>query len=147
MRKFLIAVALTALAAVALVPAVHGATTTTLKATMNGRVETPKGDPDGKGSAVIRLTSKQVCYTIKVSKVDPIAAGHIHKGAPGKAGPVVVTLITKVSSKGTRTGCSGASKGATAKNIRAIKANPKAFYVNVHNAKYPGGALRGQLHK
>jgi hypothetical protein len=147
MRKYVIAAALTALAAATLVPAVEGQTTTTLKASMSGGVEVPKGDPDGKGSATIRLTARRVCFTIKTQKVGAIAAGHIHKGARGKAGPVVVTLISKVSSKATRTGCSGASKGATAKVIRAIKAKPGAYYVNVHNAKYPAGAIRGQLHR
>jgi hypothetical protein len=147
MRKYLIAAALTALAAAALVPAVEGQTTTTLKASMSGRVEVPKGDPDGKGTATIRLTARRVCFTIRTENVDPIAAGHIHKGARGAAGPVVVTLISTVSSKATRTGCSGASKGATARVIRAIKAKPGSYYVNVHNAKYPAGAIRGQLHR
>lgn len=145
MRKFLIAAALTALAAAALVPAVEGATTTTLKASMSGGKETPKGDPDGKGSATIRLTAKRVCFTIETEKIAGSAAAHIHKGASGKAGPVLVTLISTVSSKKERTGC--ASKGATAKVIKAIKASPGSYYVNVHNAKYPGGAVRGQLHR
>lgn len=147
MRKFLIAAALTALAAAALVPAVEGATTTTLKASMSGGQEVPKGDPDGKGSATIRLTAKRVCFTIETEKIAGSAAAHIHKGASGKAGPVLVTLISTVSSKKERTGCSGASKGATAKVIRAIKASPGSYYVNVHNAKYPAGAVRGQLHR
>ena len=29
--------------------------------------------------------------------------------------------------------------------IEAIETNPNRYYVNVHNAKYPGGAIRGQL--
>lgn len=147
MRKILIAAALAALAAAALVPSVQGQTTTTLKASMSGKVEVPKGDPDGKGSATIRLTATRACFTIETEKIAGSAAAHIHKGARGKAGPVLVTLITTVSTKSRRTGCSSASKGATAKNIKAIKASPGSFYVNVHNAKYPGGAVRGQLHR
>ena len=28
---------------------------------------------------------------------------------------------------------------------RAIERNPGAFYVNIHNAQFPPGAIRGQL--
>jgi len=38
-------------------------------------------------------------------------------------------------------GCQKASKAM----ISAIESRPNDFYVNIHNAPYPGGALRGQL--
>jgi hypothetical protein len=39
-------------------------------------------------------------------------------------------------------GCTAASASLAA----AVKKSPSAYYVNVHNAKYPAGALRGPLH-
>ena len=38
-------------------------------------------------------------------------------------------------------GCATAPKSA----ITAVESNPNGFYVNVHNAKYPNGVVRGQL--
>jgi hypothetical protein len=31
--------------------------------------------------------------------------------------------------------------------VRAIRTGPGAFSTNVHNAEFPGGAIRGQLHR
>lgn len=109
-----------------------------LHATLTGKAETPKGDPDGSGTAEIKITGSKVCWEIHVAKVGTITAAHIHKGKPGVAGPVVVPFGAAFKSKG----CTTAPSGAAA----AILKNPSAYYVNVHNAKYPGGALRGQLH-
>jgi CHRD domain len=109
-----------------------------LHATLSGKVEVPKGDPDGSGTAEVKINGTQVCWEIKAAKVGTLMAAHIHKGGPGVAGPVVVPFGKTYKSKG----CTAASASLAA----AIKKSPSAYYVNVHNAKYPAGALRGQLH-
>jgi CHRD domain len=108
-----------------------------LHATLLGKSETPKGDPDGRGTAEVKITGRRVCWEIKVSGVRTIVAAHIHKGRPGAAGPVVVPFGKVFKAKGCTT--------TTAAIAAAIQKTPSAYYVNVHNAKYPGGALRGQL--
>lgn len=108
-----------------------------LHATLSGSVEVPKGDPDGTGTAEVKITGTMVCWEIKASKVGTLVAAHIHKGRAGVAGPVVVPFGKTYKSKG----CVKASRAVAG----AIKKNPSAYYVNVHNAKYPAGALRGQL--
>ena len=65
-----------------------------LHATLTGKAETPKGDPDGRGTAEVKITGTRVCWEIKVAKVQTIAAAHIHKGRPGVEGPVVVPFGT-----------------------------------------------------
>ncbi len=108
-----------------------------LHATLIGKVEVPKGDPDGKGTVEVKINGKSVCWEFKVSKVAKLLAAHIHKGRAGVSGPVVVPFGSAYKSKGCVT--------APAAVAAAIKSNPSAYYVNVHNAKYPAGALRGQL--
>jgi CHRD domain len=108
-----------------------------LHATMIGRAETPNGDPNGRGTAEIKINGRQVCWELTVRNIARPNAAHIHKGKAGVAGPVVVPLGATYKAKGcTRT---------TAAIARAILARPGAYYVNVHNAKYPAGAVRGQL--
>ena len=115
-----------------------------LTATLTGAAEVPgPGDPDGGGSAVITLNQGQneVCYELTVSNIAAATAAHIHSGAAGAAGPVVVTLTPPAE---------GSSKGcvsATAEQIKDIRQTPQNFYVNVHNADFPDGAVRGQLSK
>ena len=109
-----------------------------LHATLTGKVEVPKGDPNGTGTAEVKIAGMTVCWEIKTANVGKIVAAHIHKGAAGVAGPVVVPFGKVYKSKG--------CFNSTAKIVAAIKKNPSAYYVNVHNATYPGGALRGQLH-
>jgi hypothetical protein len=109
-----------------------------LHATLTGKAETPKGDPDGSGTAEVKFNGTQVCWEIHATRVGTLMAAHIHKGRPGVAGPVVVPFGKTFRSKG----CTTAPRSV----VTAILKSPRAYYVNVHNAKYPAGALRGQLH-
>ena len=108
-----------------------------LHATLTGAAERPKGDADGRGTAEIKINGRQVCWEITVSKIGKPVAAHIHKGKAGVAGPVIVPLGEAYQAKGcVRT---------TPASANAIAAKPGTYYVNVHNAKYPAGAVRGQL--
>ncbi|MEA2154855.1 MAG: hypothetical protein QOE11_995 [Solirubrobacteraceae bacterium] len=146
--RILIACSL-AIAVPASLAAVSSAADTTLKAvSMTGSQESPKGDADGSGSATLTLKSSKVCYVIKVKKAGlTFLSGHIHPGAKGKSNPKPIIPLFQTPKKvkgGKLVGCSGKVK---ASDIAKVRAAPKNFYVNVHNAKYPAGALRGQLSK
>jgi hypothetical protein len=132
--------AIAALAAV-LMPTGGAAAKSTLRASMNGNAEVPRGDTNGKGTARITTDSAKgrVCYSITLSKVGSVAMGHIHKGARGKAGPVSILLVDRPTTR--PKGCVSADKAL----IRAVERHPSRYYVNVHNAKFPAGAVRGQL--
>jgi len=83
----------------------------------------------------------QVCYELSVSGVEATMA-HIHKGAAGQNGGVVVPLA-KPDASGKSSGCA-----TTAPDVaQALIQSPEDYYVNVHTAKFPGGAIRGQLSK
>ena len=140
MRKLMSAAVLGALAVFVLVPAVGNAASTTLTAKLSGKSEVPKGDPNGSGTATIKIdpAKKTACFTIKLKNIEPTSAGHIHKGKKGVAGPIVIPLFAGTAK---HSGCVKASKSLLSKILKS----PASYYVNVHNAKYPGGALRGQL--
>jgi hypothetical protein len=147
MRKLVFAAALGALAVLLVLPTIGSAASTTLTAALSGKNETPSaGDPDGTGTATIRIdpAKRTVCFTIKLKKIGKTAAGHIHTGKKGKAGGVLIPLFGSPSSKTTRKGCKRNQDAAT---LRKILRHPGNYYVNVHTAKYPDGAARGQLKK
>ena len=120
-----------------------------LETTMTGAAECNAsgtcnlGDPDGTGTAkiVVNYGQKRICYELVVSGIATATAAHIHFAPVGVAGAVVVPL--GAPSDGDSSGCVDVS-AELAKNI--LK-NPAAYYVNVHNADFPSGAIRGQLAK
>jgi hypothetical protein len=119
-----------------------------LLAPLIGSEEAPNpGDPDGFGAADFRIKGNKVCFRIIASKIEPVTAAHIHKGAPGVAGPIEVDLFTFKGKNQTLppriTGCAK----TTAAIAKAIRSKPGDYYVNVHNGPFPSGALRGQLTK
>ena len=138
----LLAVTLGALLLASTVSANHFATFTT---SLSGAEEAPgPGDPNGKGWATLDVyDAGLVCYTLKLQGIEAPSAAHIHEAPAGTAGPVVVDLrIDLANRRGNQlTYCANASEAVAAD----IRANPADYYVNVHNATYPAGALRGQL--
>jgi hypothetical protein len=115
-----------------------------LTATLTGDAERPDpGDTDGAGTAAFQVNPGQmrVCYTLKVSGIETATAAHIHKAPPNEAGPPVATLDAPAN---------GASEGCatvTREIAQALIQSPGDYYVNVHNADFPNGAVRGQLGK
>lgn len=113
-----------------------------LGAVLAGSNEVPPADPDGSGVAAVNIDTRagEACVTIQVADIAfPATAAHIHDGPAGVNGPVVLTLPTPTD--GTSEGCVTGSR----RTLRAIARNPSGFYVNVHNAEFTGGAVRGQL--
>lgn len=113
-----------------------------LKAALIGAAEKPNpGDPDGGGSASVRAdpAKAEVCYELAVTNIAPATMAHIHKAPADAAGPPVVTLTPPTA--GSSSGC----VAADATLVKDILANPAAYYVNVHNAEFRAGAVRGQL--
>jgi hypothetical protein len=113
--------------------------------TLTGAAEAPgPGDPDGTGTATVTLNvgQREVCWEIHVSGITlPATAAHIHVAPVGVPGPIVVGLGAP-DANGNSTGC---VSGVDRDLLRAILHDPSAYYVNVHNADFPAGAVRGQL--
>jgi hypothetical protein len=113
-----------------------------LSVRLRGEAESPAGDPVGTGTATVRLRAGQgqVCYRIAAANLPPAVAAHIHRGAAGTSGPVIIPLATP-NKAGIVGGCATAARALVA----SILATPASFYVNVHTAEFPAGAIRGQL--
>ncbi len=116
-------------------------------ARLTGAKEVPgPGDPDGRGlsTVIVHPAQGRLCFTIAVENIElPAAAAHVHVGRANVAGPVVVPLIPP-DALGSSGGC---VDGVDEQLLRAIKRHPRAYYVYVHTASFPDGAVRGQLHR
>jgi hypothetical protein len=110
---------------------------------MTGATEVPgPGDPDGIGAAglLVNADRGRICYALAVKHIAPATAAHIHVGPAGVAGPVVVPLDPP-SARGFSANCTNVDPALAAAIVEA----PDQYYVNVHNADFPAGAIRGQL--
>ncbi len=114
-----------------------------LQVTLTGLQEVPgPGDPDGTGTAEIIVTPRdnRVCWDVYARQIDPATAAHIHRGAAGSAGPPVVTITTP-DAAGRSQGCATVEPQLA----REMVMQGYNFYLNVHTAAHPQGAIRGQL--
>ena len=116
-----------------------------LQTSLTGAAEVPgPGDTDGRGTATVTVNpgQKRICYKLSVRNIATATGAHIHEGAPTVAGPVVVSLGAPNAS-GMRSGCVTVTRALALEILK----DPGDYYVNVHNAAFPGGAVRGQLAK
>jgi CHRD domain len=120
----------------------EGVNTFAVSATGSQEVPGP-GDSDGSASANLTLNpeKEEVCFEIQVKDIASATLAHIHAGAAGTAGPVVISLTAPT--EGFSKGCAHASREL----IQQISQNPGNFYLNIHNAEFKTGAVRGQLGK
>jgi hypothetical protein len=94
----------------------------------------------GKGTFSATISGHKLKFTLKFSGLTGAAsAAHIHLGAKGKAGPVIIPLCGPCKTKVTGT------VSVSASMLKKIEAGKT--YVNVHTAKFPNGEIRGQLAK
>lgn len=117
---------------------------TILTGTLTGGAERPgPGDTDGSGSITITVNpgQKRICYELTVAGIDAPTAAHIHIAPVTDPGPVVVAF--PAPPLGASSGCID----VTSRQAAQLIAKPSKYYFNVHNAAFPGGAIRGQLSK
>jgi hypothetical protein len=130
-----------------------------LRAELSGQNEVPVADPDGDGRAKVELFVEdgRVCFSLRFDDAGTPNRGHIHVGVSGVNGGIVVPLFElgvaqnpagpadprndELEARRRLEDCVTADPAVLA----LIKANPSGYYVNLHNARFPGGAIRGQL--
>jgi hypothetical protein len=142
LSSLLAAVAVCALALAALSGAAVKATTWT--APLSSGQEVPKQVVKmaaAHGLFKGTLSGTKLKWTLTYAKLTgPATAAHIHMGAKGKSGNVLVPLC------GASPVCKSGLKGTATLNAAELAAFKKhLLYVNVHTAKNPNGEIRGQL--
>jgi hypothetical protein len=117
--------------------------TLSLRATLGSRAEVPRprGAASAAGVFTATVTERRgratIRWTLTFRKLSgPAVAAHIHRGAPGVAGPVVVPLCGP---------CRNGQNGRRVVDEDVARPFGAGYYVNVHTARNPAGEIRGQL--
>lgn len=95
------------------------------------------GDPDGFGAALLVIddVALTIAWNIVAKNIAlPPTGAHIHNAAAGVNGPVRIDFSGQL-----------AGTGLVDTDLAGVLASPADWYVNVHNAVFPAGAIRGQL--
>jgi hypothetical protein len=132
-------------------------TTVTLTARLTGAQEVPAADGDGSAKAKVHIDvdAGEVCFDIKgITDTGTPNRGHIHKEVAGANGPIVIPFFELRPTDAPATDprhdeleAGGIEDCVTADPVLLadIVANPAGYYVNLHNTRFPGGAIRCQL--
>ena len=135
-------------------------------ATMSATQETTAvvgGEQNATGTATVTLTPTRDAagaitggtfmfqFTVNnMPSTGNLILAHIHRGAAGVAGPVVVnSQLSAASAIPTPQGSGGFERSGLTVDVATVPAeivaNPAGFYFNVHSTANPGGVVRGQL--
>jgi hypothetical protein len=107
-----------------------------------------------RGTAVITInkTANTIDFNVSLNSfptTSVLTAAHIHPGAAGVPGTVLVpTPLSTANAPSLASGSATftfAGVGTTAANITSILAAPQNFYFNVHTSANGSGVIRGQL--
>ena len=122
-----------------------------LRARLLGANEVPPADLDGRGRAFVRARGNTVCFEVRWRKLAPVVAAHIHVGARGVNGPVVVPFFGDPAGPpvfpAEVSGADGCIHDLDRGLVHAIREHPRRYYVNLHTTEFRAGAIRGQLHR
>ena len=107
--------------------------------------EVPPSGSKAFGAAAVHIDGTTLGFSVAIANParESFFAGHIHLGAAGVNGPVVVTLFSGSTDR--KLIFQAARLQIDATLAAAICANPAGYYVNYHTQDFPGGAIRGQL--
>ena len=119
------------------------ATSVPMQSYLNSGFEVPAAQSDVYAYADVTLTlgspNSALNYEITFSEPFTATMGHIHLGAAGASGPVLIPLPALPANKTSLTG----SVNLTAPQVAdLIKGN---LYFNFHTPAYPKGEIRGQI--
>jgi hypothetical protein len=123
-----------------------GPASTRLVATLSGANEVPPVATAASGAASMDLSldSGQLEFAVTVEGItSTIVAAHIHRGAVGVNGPILVFLLPAGETRPGTTTFRGTAYLTTTQAIN--DALNGQLYVNIHSQAFPGGELRGQL--
>jgi hypothetical protein len=124
----------------------------TITVNLTGDEEVPPVQTEATGIAEFTpMGMDSIGYSINATNIEGTTAGHVHQGAKGENGPVVVTLfkydtpMNEVSENGTITAdkLEGPMAGKQISDLAAAGGNG-TLYVNIHTEKNPNGEIRGQ---
>jgi hypothetical protein len=143
----------TAVALACLAPSLVGAQTGSYSAAINGASEVPATTSTATGTftATLNEAAQTLTWSLTVPSITNATMAHIHAGATGVNGGIVVTLFMPASPAGSVSvsgtagpaDLAGPLAGNWAGFVAALKSG--GLYVNVHTSANPGGEIRGQL--
>ena len=99
-------------------------------------------DMQATGTARLEVGGAAIRFHVRTSPdLGKVVATHLHQGAAGVNGPMAVELNPGFAGE-VLDGSIPVEPDLAAR----VAASPAQYYVKLHSRKFPGGAIRGQLH-